>query len=25
VGLSPDALTSDDIEYIGREVSKRCQ
>ena len=23
VGLSPDALTSDDIEYIEREVSKR--
>lgn len=25
VGLSPDALTSDDIEYIEREVSRRCQ
>lgn len=25
VGLSPDALTSDDMEYIEREVSKRCQ
>jgi hypothetical protein len=24
-GLSPDALTSDDIEYIEREVSRRCQ
>lgn len=24
VGLSPDALTSDDIEYIEREVSRRC-
>lgn len=23
VGLSPDALTSDDIEYIEREVNKR--
>jgi hypothetical protein len=25
VGLSPSDLTSDDIEYIEREVSKRCQ
>lgn len=25
VGLTPDALTSDDIEYIEREVSNRCQ
>lgn len=24
VGLSPSDLTSDDIEYIEREVSKRC-
>ena len=25
VGLSPDALTSDDMEYIEREVNRRCQ
>jgi hypothetical protein len=25
VGLNPSDLTSDDIEYIEREVSKRCQ
>ena len=25
VGLSPDALTSDDIEYIEREVTKKCR
>lgn len=24
-GLSPDALTSDDMEYIEREVNRRCQ